>query len=187
MAREAEGISRFWLWVGVAVVVGALVGAGATAVLYSPAAPPKEATFTIVAYHWGFAIFDEQGNEVPRIEVARGTEVTLVVMGAMSLSHELHEAFEERTIETFADNPDSGGLNATEVLEKLEGAAEQGMVDHAVVVPEYGLDILASADSPSPSVVTFVADKAGTFNIFCNLPCGWGHPYMLLEGGLVVG
>jgi heme/copper-type cytochrome/quinol oxidase subunit 2 len=186
MTEEAKTINKLWLWVGIAVAIGALVGAGATAAVYSSAAPPEQRTFTIVAYHWGFAVFDEQGNEIPRIEVARGTEVTLVVVGGMALSHELHEMFEERTVETFADNPDYGGLNATEVQQKLEEAAEKGQVDHGVVISAYDLDIPAYADSPNPSVVTFVADKAGTFDIFCNRPCGWGHQYMFFEGGLVV-
>jgi cytochrome c oxidase subunit 2 len=36
----------------------------------------------------------------------------------------------------------------------------------------------------SSKTVTFVADKAGTFKFFCNVPCGEGHREM--TGQLVV-
>ncbi len=179
-----ESKSRFWILIGVAVVVGALVGFGAT-MLATPA-PPPTATFTVVAYHWGFAIYDEDGVEIPKIEVARGTEVTLLVIGAEALSTDIHEEFGHRTVEAWENKTAFGGKTGPEIHDEIEDAEDQGLMDHSVRISGYDVDIKTKAMSPSPVKVTFTADTAGTFDIICNFFCGWGHQYMALTGGFVV-
>lgn len=175
---------KLWIGIGVALVVGLLIGVGIMA-LTNPA-PSPEKTFTVVAYHWGFAIYDEDGTEIPKIEVARGTVVTLDVIGAEALSHELHEAFMERTIEAWADNPEYGDKNATEIMEFLEQAEDAGLMDHSLDIVDYDIHVVTDSESPAPQRVTFVADMSGTFDILCTQFCGWGHQYMSLVGGFVV-
>lgn len=165
-------------------MVGILLGAGVVS-LATPPAPPKK-TFTVVAYHWGFAVYDENGKEIPKIDVARGTVVTLLVIGAEALSHEIHEVYEKRTMELWDNNSAYGGKNMTAIMEEMEEAEAAGYLDHSVRIAEYNIDVTTDYKSPSPKVVTFTADKAGTFDILCNHFCGWGHQYMKLTGGLVV-
>jgi heme/copper-type cytochrome/quinol oxidase subunit 2 len=169
----------------VALVAGLLVGVSAYAMV-APAAP-QQATYTIVAYHWGFAIYDEAGIEVPNIAVAQGTQVTLLVVAASALSQELHEEFEERILEAWEDNPDYGGLTHEELHGELETAMAKGQMDHSVAIEAFGVDVTAVHDSAVPAQVTFTADAVGTFNIVClSQYCGWGHMYMKGTGGVVV-
>ncbi len=175
---------KLWIGIGVALVAGILLGVGVMALVNTAPSPQK--TFTIIAHHWGFVIYDEARKEIPKIEVPVGTEVTLLVMGAEALNHDTHEAFVERTIEAWADNPDFGGKNTTEIYDLLEEAEVAGLEDHTVMITGYDLDVPAMADSPSPSIMTFIADEEGTFDIQCNNFCGWGHQFMTLEGGFVV-
>lgn len=165
-------------------MVGALLGIGILA-LTSPAMAPEK-TFTVVAYHWGFAIYDEQGNEIPRIEVAQGTVVTLLVIGAEALSHEIHEAYVERVIETWADNPDYGGMSAEEIEAAIEGAGASGLLNHSLSIDGYDVEVPTDVSSPVPQQFTFIAHKSGTFAIRCLTYCGSGHGYMVIEDGFVV-
>ncbi|MFQ5987080.1 MAG: hypothetical protein ACE5KQ_06955 [Thermoplasmata archaeon] len=175
---------KFWIGIGAALVVGLVIGGGVIA-LTAPA-PAPQATFTVVAYHWGFVIYDEDGIEVPRIEVARDTEVTLLVMGAEALSHAIHGVLVDRTIAAWENNTQFGDKTGPEIHDLIEEAEAQGLEDHSVMISGYDLDIAAVGDSASPTIATFVADTAGSFDILCNQFCGWGHQYMSLEGGLVV-
>ncbi len=55
---------------------------------------------------------------------------------------------------------------------------------HGLAIPEFGI----SAGPVSPGqeeIVEFVADKSGSFDYFCNIPCGSGHGGM--RGKLIVG
>ena len=187
MSQERTEIgwsSRLWLVIGATLVVGLLLGA-AIGILSAPGPAPQR-TFTVVAYHWGFALYDEEGTEVPQIAVARGTVVTLLVISAASLGHEVHETMMGRTIAAWENNTAFGGKSAMELMELMEEAEAQGLLDHAVRIPEFDVVAVTDHESPAPTQVTFVADKAGSFDIRCGLFCGFGHAYMELEGGLVV-
>ncbi len=170
----------------VGLIIGLLAGYFSGALL-APGEPARaEATFTVVAYHWGFAIYDENGIEVPKMEVSEGTEVTLLLIGGEALSHDLHEIYEERTIEAWEDNPDFGNLNHTELHEEMEDAEAQGLHEHGVRIAAFGVEEEVGGESASPTIVTFIADETGSFDIVCQVFCGFGHQYMVLSGGLVV-
>lgn len=181
--QKAKKSASPWIAMVVALVVGLLVGAGVMAVMSSPA---PQRTFTVVAYHWGFAIYDEDGVEVPKIEVAQGTHVTLIVLGGLQLDHEIHHMFEERMVEAWADNPAFGGLNHTELHEASEEAHDLGLKEHSVQISGYNINVQTDHESANPQIVTFVANTAGTFDIQCMVFCGFGHQYMTLTGGFVV-
>ncbi len=59
-------------------------------------------------------------------------------------------------------------------------------IPHGVAISGYEDKVNVHLTEGKPVVVTFVADKAGTFDIYCSLFCGWGHGYMRLEGAFVV-
>ncbi|MFQ5908256.1 MAG: hypothetical protein ACE5JE_05465 [Thermoplasmata archaeon] len=182
-AATGQRWRRPWLWIGVLIAVGLVTGTTA-AFLLAPSAPQR--TFTVMAYHWGFAIYDESGTEVPAIEVASGTQVTLEIFSGASLDHEAHHEMMERTVVAWADNPEYGAKTAIELMELMEDAEAAGLNDHVLTIPQFGVSMWTDHESPEPARVTFVADEAGTFDITCAGLCGWGHIYMHLEGGLVV-
>ncbi len=175
---------RLWVWIGV-IAAAALVTGTTAALLLAPSTPQR--TYTVMAYHWGFALYDESGNEVPQIEVAPGTQVTLEILSAASLDHEAHHEMMERTIEAWADNPEYGGKTAMELHELMEDAEAAGLNDHLVTIAAFGVSVPTDHESSEPVRATFVADQTGTFDIRCMGLCGWGHQFMVLEGGLVVG
>jgi hypothetical protein len=162
-----------------------------------PGGPGK--TFYIVVHHWGFAIYDSEWNEIPRIVVQKGDTVTLYVIPAEALTEEAHEEFEERTIQRgIGDLPP----NDPKIMDKIEEAEEAGLLNHSVAILEYGINIptdvskvTSKANSPREAFlmgnpgggsVTFTADKVGRFDIICLIFCGYGHPWMVLRGGLEV-
>ncbi|MFQ6012404.1 MAG: hypothetical protein ACE5LS_01995 [Thermoplasmata archaeon] len=175
---------RPWLWVAIALAGGLLLGTLIGFV--SAPAPAPQRTFTVVAYHWGFAVYDENGNEVPQIEVTRGTDVTLLVISAASLGHEVHEELMGRTIAAWENNTAFGGKTGPELMALMEEAETEGLLNHAIRIAEFGVVVETDYETPAPAQVTFVADKVGSFDILCGVFCGWGHAYMALTGGLVV-
>ncbi len=55
-------------------------------------------------------------------------------------------------------------------------------VTHGFVLPEYGIN--ERLEPESEVIVEFVADEAGEFDFWCNVPCGRGHSGM--RGTLIV-
>ncbi|MBI4153814.1 cupredoxin domain-containing protein [Candidatus Woesearchaeota archaeon] len=55
-------------------------------------------------------------------------------------------------------------------------------VKHGLTIREYGVDLELEPGEEQTAV--FVADKKGTFEMFCSVPCGSGHSSM--QGQLIV-
>ena len=55
-------------------------------------------------------------------------------------------------------------------------------VPHGIAIPGYGIN--APINPGTPTVVEFVADRAGTFEFYCSVYCGSGHGTM--KGSLIV-
>ncbi|MEM2138343.1 MAG: cupredoxin domain-containing protein [Candidatus Anstonellaceae archaeon] len=55
-------------------------------------------------------------------------------------------------------------------------------VSHGIAISEFNVDLRAGAGETKS--IEFLADKEGTFNFFCSIYCGDGHPEM--SGKLVV-
>ncbi|MFC3959486.1 hypothetical protein [Halovivax cerinus] len=158
-------------------------------------------TVYIGAYHWGFILVDEGGAEREQIAVDRGTSIELVafntgaeqafeslpasVRSAVPEHHELEERNEERI-----PAPNDGDLH-----EALE-AANDRYPDHSVTVVPSGGNHMGSGirmhplalptDTTRPTVDTVTASQRGDYTLSCMTYCGYGHPYMYLDGGLIV-
>ncbi len=54
---------------------------------------------------------------------------------------------------------------------------------HGVTMPDFG--VYSNPISPGgEEIIEFIADKTGSFNFFCNMPCGQGHGMM--QGSIVI-
>ncbi len=166
----------------VGIITGLLLGSA-----LSSGAPPTK-TFNIVAYHWGYALYDEDWNEIEQIEVKRGTTVRLVAFPAHAFSHELGEQFEERIMEQgFGEYP-PGDPRIPDLMEAAED--DPASLNHGVFIGPLNVDLgpknNVSTFEEAIDSVEFTTDAIGTFDISCSVVCGVGHPYMVLEGALVV-
>jgi heme/copper-type cytochrome/quinol oxidase subunit 2 len=53
---------------------------------------------------------------------------------------------------------------------------ESGDYVHGLYIEGYEVNL--TADPGQPARVTFIADRPGTFRIWCSVPCGSLHPFM---------
>lgn len=49
-------------------------------------------------------------------------------------------------------------------------------VPHSFTLPDFGVNLYL--DGLNTKTAEFIADKAGTFTFYCNIPCGGGHSSM---------
>ena len=171
------------------------------------------AVFYVVAYHYGFAFYDRDLNEIETVEVKAGEAVTLHIVPAHALPEAVFRQYAERSMKRAI-----GGLPAGDpaIRRKLQEDLDLGNVEHIVgiaahpvylatdVAPvlrgrpfrENGPATLREAVSqgdPSIKSVTFTAKKVGAFDVLCvdsgmdgAGTCGWGHTAMVAKGAFVV-
>jgi hypothetical protein len=168
------------------ILVGIITGLLLGSVLLSGAPPTK--TFNIVAYHWGYALYDQDWNEIKQIEVKRGTTVRLVAFPAHLFSHEMVEEFDRRIMDKgFGEYP-PGDPRIADLMEAAE--EDPATLNHGVFIGPLNVDLRpkSNADTFEEAIdsVEFTADAIGSFDISCSVVCGVGHPYMVLEGALIV-
>ncbi|MFC7130494.1 hypothetical protein [Haloferax chudinovii] len=177
--------------VGLSGCVGNLPGSGGGV----------DRTIYVGAYHWGFVIVDESGEEQERVSLQRNDVLRVVSFNTLSsqavrsLPSSIrdalpdHEALEERNEERIPP-PADGDFH-----ELLEEANEQypdhslaimpsgpvhmggGMMMHPVPLPQ---------SATGPVVRQLGATRRGDYTLSCLTYCGYGHPYMEIDGGIVV-
>ncbi len=64
----------------VSILAIVLAGAALAACEEADAEPEADVTAYVLAYHWGFALFDEEGRELEKLEVPQGSTVALVAV-----------------------------------------------------------------------------------------------------------
>lgn len=162
-------------------------------------------TIYVGAYHWGFVLLDEDGEERERMVLDRGTSLRLVAFNtgaeralgtlptAVREAVPEHEALEDRT-EDRIPPPSSGELH--ELLEEandrypdhsvavmpsggnhMGGGMGGGMMMHPVALPH---------NARRPTNATLAASQRGDYTLSCLTYCGYGHPYMDVDGAFVV-
>lgn len=162
-------------------------------------------TVYVGAYHWGFLMLAEDGTEHEEMILDPRTRVRIVAFntgadGAISQLPQAvrsalpdHEALEERNEERIPEPP------SRDMHEALEEANER-YPDHSVaVVPSGGNhmrgpmgngmmlnSILLPHDASRPATAGIVASQRGDYTISCLTYCGYGHPFMELDGAFVV-
>ena len=84
----------------------------------------------VVTYHWGFAVYDENGEEFDSIEIERNTEVTL---------HLVNDHYEDTVLEELPD-PVVDELEAFDALGRTKAKVEEGEIpepDHKTIEAAY--------------------------------------------------
>jgi hypothetical protein len=133
-----------------------------------------------VAYHWGYALYDQDWKELEQIEVNRGTTVQLTLFPTSVLSDEIKEGLWQRTV-------DEGIAELSDIIEAND---DPDKANHGLSISGYKLDLATTMDTSNLELavdsIEFIADTIGTFNLLCPLECGSGHTSMRLEGALIV-
>ena len=157
------------------------------------------------AYHWGFIVIDEDGNERERLVLDPGTTVRLVAFNtsaedaisrvpqAVRNAVPGHETLEARN-EGRIPPPSSGEMHdaleeATERYPNhslavipsgwnhMRGPMDGGMMLHPIPLPRA---------ASQPTIAGIRGSQRGDFTISCLEYCGYGHPYMEFDGVFVV-
>lgn len=170
-----------------------------------PGGPRGAADITLYvgSYHWGFLLLDESGSERERITIDRESAIDLVAFNtsAETALEKLpsaireaipdHETLEERNEERMPA-PRSGDFH-----EALHEANER-FPDHSLAVMPSGGHMRGGmggmmlhpvplpADATHPTTARLSASRRGDYTLSCFTDCGYGHPYMELEGALLV-
>jgi len=171
------------------------------------------AVFYVVPYHYGFAFYDRDLNEIETVEVKAGEAVTLHVVPAHALPETVFREYVERSMKLAL-----GGLPAADpaIRRKMQEDLALGNVEHIVGIaahPVYVTTDVASVlrgrpfrdggpatlreavgqGDPSIKSVTFTAKKVGAYDVICvdsgmdgGGTCGWGHKWMVSKGAFVV-
>ena len=166
----------------VGIITGLLLGS-----IFQSGAPPTK-TFNIVAYHWGYALYDQDWNAIKQIEVKRGTRVRLVAFPAHLFAHARGEEFEQRTLAKGFGKYPPGDPKIADLIKAAED--DPDTLNHGVFIGPLKVDLRpknnASTLAGAIDSVEFTADAIGSFDISCSVYCGVGHPYMVLKGAFVV-
>jgi cytochrome c oxidase subunit 2 len=85
----------------------------------------------------------------------------------------------QMTVKNFAFEPSNIQLSKGDKV-KLVMNVESG--NHGIAIP--GFNIEQSLPQGTTQTVEFTADQTGSFNFFCNVPCGPGHKEMI--GSIIV-
>jgi len=167
-------------------------------------------TVYVGAYHWGFLLLDEAGDEHERLVFDPGTTVGIVAFntsaegalsqlpGSVREAVPDHEALEERN-EARIPSPPEGELH-----EALEEANER-YPDHSLAVMPSGYNrmhdpmdggmmgggmmlhpIPLPRAASRPTTAGVRASERGDYTLTCLTDCGYGHPFMELDGAFVV-
>lgn len=158
-------------------------------------------TIYVGAYHWGFVMIDDAGEELDRVDVRRSDVLRLVAFntGASQAVRSLpaairealpdHESLEERN-EARIPAPPSGDFH------ELLGEANEQYPDHSLAITPSGQihmgggmmmhPVALSRSATAPVTRQVSASRRGDYTLSCLLYCGYGHPYMEIDGGIVV-
>ncbi len=167
------------------ILVGIITGLLLGSVLYSGASPVK--TFNIITYHWGYALYDEDWNEIEQIEVKRGTTVRLVAIPDHLLSREIQAQFDPRVVDNGIGEYQAGD---PKILALIEEEHTNLNTDHGVFIGLLNIDLRPNEHAltleEAIDSIEFTADAIGTFDISCSVFCGMGHPYIVFDEAIVI-
>lgn len=106
--------------------------------------------------------FNESSFPPPSVEIIDGVSQRTIHMGARQWQWDPYEL-------------------SVNYGEKVILIMHNADVPHSIAIPSLNVDVEIPEEG---AVVTFMADKRGTFDFFCAVPCGRGHSQM--KGRIIV-
>jgi hypothetical protein len=157
------------------------------------ATEPGRVSVYVVGYHWGWAIFDEDGDELDVLEVPVGTEVELIAVNDHA-SHAIGQL----------PAPVAEAISSISWSERAQQNVEQGRIpdpqqeigmtlddallaahdghDHMAAAPDHGLlvtgigaEAFLDSHADEPQRLVFTVEHEGTHEFRCTEDCGVGH------------
>jgi hypothetical protein len=174
---------------------------------------PGDRVFYVLAYHYGYAFFDERFVERPAIEVREGETVTLSVVPVQILGRAPFYEYAGRSLARAIGDLPAGDPR---IRRKIEEDLALGNVEHIVGIaghpvylttkvaetlagkpfregPPRTLEDAVRARDPAIRSVTLTAKRVGSFDVLCvdsgmdgAGTCGWGHKWMTARDAFVV-
>ena len=189
--RDTVGLSFFLLPAGLiaAGLIAVVLALGAVAeqghhpeetktVRDTPGSP--DATFYVMAYHWDYAIFTEQGARTSTITVPEGT--TLEVFAVHALAQDAIAKLPAPVAKAMKETPRPEAA----AIMAAEPAPQWPVVDHGLLLDSFGVIEFLAADASEPNRAVFIADTPGEHGFVCTNYCGAGHSAMTTRVRLVV-
>ena len=161
-----------------------------------PAPEDLEVTAYVVAYHWGFALFAEDGSELDQLRVPVGASVELVAVNdhaseaIAQLPGPVAEAIEAADWHGRAHHDVAEGLipepeeaEGVSLAAALDEAHDhhRGLDHHGLMVTGVGARAFLDSHAHEPEHLEFTVDEEGTFEFRCTEECGFGHDYQRWE------
>ena len=197
---------------GAGAALGATALAGCLGTRLPGSAPEPDVTVYVGAYHWGFVLLDEGGDERERVVLDPGTALRLVAVNTEA--HEAVAALPDAVRDAMPDHEALEARNEERIPEPPEGdlhdalaEANERYPDHSVAVMPagsnempmgggYGMGGMRGGmmlhpvplphDAPRPTVAGLAATERGNYSLSCLTYCGYGHAFMELPGAIVV-
>ncbi len=160
---------------------------------------PEQVTAYVVGYHWGWAVFDEDGTELEVLEVPVGSEVELIAVNDHA-SHAI-EQLPEPVAETISsiswhdrahedldqgDIPDpeeEAGMALGEALTIAHDGHDHiaPAQDHALMVAGIGVEAFLDDHADEPAHLEFTVHEEGAYEFRCTEDCGPLHDHQRKE------
>lgn len=158
-------------------------------------------TIYVGAYHWGFVIVDESGEELERISLQRND-----VLRVVSFNTGASQAVQSLPASIRDALPDHGGLeerNEERIPPPTDGDFHELLEEANEQYPDHSLAIMPSGqvhmgggmmmhpvalprNATAPIRRQLSATRRGDYTLSCLTYCGYGHPYMEIDGGIAV-
>ncbi|MBI4282582.1 MAG: c-type cytochrome [Chloroflexi bacterium] len=150
-----------------------------TASLNTP--PVPDVTFYVMAYHWDYAIFAENGSRLDMITVPQGT--TLEIYAVNALAKEAIARLPAPVVKAMGEvpHPDAEAMLAAE-----PGPHPWSVTDHGFLLEWYGVVEYLASGAQKPNRVVFTADRPGEYQFVCANYCGVGHTHMTMQTRFIV-
>ncbi|MDJ0274938.1 MAG: hypothetical protein NYU90_07065 [Aigarchaeota archaeon] len=189
------------------IVVSALLSAD-----FSPYKLRPVKTFYVVAYKWGYVFYDSQFNEIPYMAVNRGDEVEIYLIPASQIIRDPILSVRMNAYVEYENRTRWSGIgplppNDPRITEEI--VASHDLPDHSMFIEGYNVVVITCDECAksregethkvrysirqvleearaSVGYVRFVADKQGSFDVYCTIYCGFGHQYQRVRGAFVV-
>jgi hypothetical protein len=155
-----------------------------------------EVTAYVVGYHWGWALFDEDGSELEQLRVRKGATVELVavndhageaiaqlpepVAGAVQTVDWHERALHAVEMGRVPDPEAEEGMSLSEAIDMAHDHG-QDMAHHGLMVTGVGARAFLDSHAREPERLVFTVDREGTFEFRCTEECGFGHEYQRWE------